>query len=189
MKTLIKYQSISNTPHDKSITHTNDKKSWWIAGLFAGIFLTVGMVDAILSISFLWNGTIVRTDLKYPPIYPPTWAFWAVWLILYPTWGVATSLVWQKRHEVNLRSFYIFFGLYALANLAFLPLGGLASSNPVILSLMDASGIVFAPLSIWFYTRYSKTALYWLLPLVIWTPITLFFKVWLSFLNGGSLPI
>lgn len=161
----------------------SEKSPWWMALVFAGGILLAGMLDAWLSLTVLDGGAIMQPDLKYPPIYPPAWLFWAVWLVIYPCWGVATWLVWRRRYEVDLRGFWLFFAFTLLVNMAFMPINALTRGNPLVLSAMDATGLILRPLSLWLYWRYAKATFWWLLPSTVWLPITLSLKVWLWLLN------
>ena len=161
------------------------RSSRWGAVAFAGGILALGLLSAGLSFAAQPEAVGSRAPQVYPPIYPPDWAFWAVWLVIYPCWGVATWLVWQRHQEVNLRNFRRFFAATLALNLAFMPIAALTRGNPAVLAALDATGIVLLPLTFWMYGRYSRLALYWLSPMFIWGPITLGLKIWLTLLNRG----
>jgi len=166
---------------------TRDYDPWWTALIFGAGYLLLGMLDAGLSFAFAkYPATAIAPGAKLPPIWPPEWVFWSVWLVIYPGKGVAIWSVWRLRRKHKLQAFTWFVLLLLFMDLAFLPISALTNNNPAILSLMDASGIIFLPLTIWIYGRYSKTALLWLIPIFIWGPFTLFIKVWLWWLNGGN---
>lgn len=177
---------MDTSAHTMSRQHAPHKlSSRWGAVAFAGAILALGMLSAGLSFAVQPEAVGSRAPQVYPPIYPPDWAFWTVWLVIYPCWGVATWLVWQRRREMDLRNFWRYFAATFALNLAFMPISALTHGNPAVLAALDATGIVLLPLAAWMYGRYSRPALYWLLPKFIWGPITLGLKIWLTLLNGG----
>ena len=157
--------------------------SRWFALAFAAGMLVAGMAVAMVSMIARPEAVGSNALQLYPPLYPPDWAFWAIWLIIYPCWGVATWLVWRRRSTEDLRPFWRYFALMFGTNLAFLPISALTRGNPAVLAMMDALGFVLLPVMVWMYGRYARAALYWLLPIFVWIPITLALKVWLTLLN------
>jgi translocator protein len=149
------------------------------AFLFAGGTLALGYFAAWFSFTFIPSGPA----LTLPPIYPPPWVFWAVWLVIYPCWGVATSLVWEQRHTADVKAVMALYFLTLISNTLFLPIANLSGGNPAVLSLMDANGVVSSWVIAWLYTRYTRAAGLWMLPLLIWMPITLALKIWLYLVN------
>ncbi|WP_020603891.1 TspO/MBR family protein [Spirosoma spitsbergense] len=109
-------------------------------------------------------------------------AFWVVWLILYPSMGLAAGHVWLKRKEADVRGPMIFYASILLTNFMFLPIANVSNGNPAIMTFMDINGVLTAILLGWIFSRYSKPAFYWLLPLLVWMPITAMFKIllWLA---------
>ncbi len=153
-------------------------EQWKVLALFAIGTLVVGMLTAFLSF------TLFPLDRTYnqPAVYPPIWVFWMVWLILYPTMGLAAGHVWLKRKVFDVRGAMIFYASLLLGNFLFLPIANVSGGNPAIMTFMDVNGILTAGLLGWLFARYSKRAFYWLLPLIIWMPITTTFKIvlWLA---------
>ena len=153
------------------------------------LFGAVAFALGTLFIGFLaaWVGfTFVPAVPPYrhlPFLYPPLWIFWAVWFVIYPAWGVATWLVWRKRNGADTRGVMVTYLLTLIGNTLFLPIGNLSGGNPAVLSLMDANGVISSWITLWLYTRYSKTAGWFLLPLIVWMPITFLLKIWLWQLN------
>ncbi|UBF28831.1 tryptophan-rich sensory protein [Kovacikia minuta CCNUW1] len=120
---------------------------------------------------------------QLPFLYPPLWFFWAVWLVIYPSWGVATWLVSRKHAVADVRGVLALYVITLMGNTLFLPIGNLSGGNPAVLSLMDANGVFSSWVMFWLYTRYSKRAGWFLLPLLIWMPLTFLLKLWLWQLN------
>jgi translocator protein len=44
-------------------------------------------------------------------------------------------------------------------------------------ALIDATGVVLAYTVAWIYSRYAKSAVWWLLPWLLWMPTTLVIKL------------
>ncbi len=182
-----KSDGLSSPSSGPSLSIAGARDPWWTALLFAGGYLLFGMLDAWLSFVVDANPpTTIAPGAKLPPIWPPSWVFWAVWIVIYPGKGLAIWSVWRLRKRFDLRWFYGFALLLFLMDMAFLPISALTNNNPAVLSLMDSGGIIFLPLSAWIYGRYTKTALLWLIPIFLWGPFTLFIKVWLWLLNGHT---
>lgn len=154
-------------------------KPVYVLAFFSMGTLVVGMLTAYLSFSlFPFDNTY-----NLPSIYPPQWVFWVVWLILYPTMGLAAGHVWLKRNELDIRGAMIFYLSILLTNFMFLPIANVSKGNPAIMTFMDINGILTAVLLGWIFLRYSKQAFYYLLPLMIWMPITALFKILLWMAN------
>jgi len=152
----------------------------WGAVVFALGTLTVGFVAAWIGFAFV---PPVPPYRYLPFLYPPPWAFWAIWLIIYPGWGLATWLVWRERYRADVRGVMALYIMTLIGNALFLPIGNLSGGNPAVLSLMDANGVIGSWFTYWLYTRYSKMAGWFLLPMVIWLPVTFLLKIWLWQLN------
>ena len=144
----------------------------------AGTLLT-GMMTAYVSFS------VFPLDRIYhlPEIYPPRWAFWLVWIILYPSMGLAAGYIWLKRNESDIRGAMTFYVSILLTNFMFLPIANVSNGNPAIMTFMDINGILTAVLLGWIFSRYSKPAFYCLLPLIVWMPVTAVFKILLWIAN------
>lgn len=59
----------------------------WMAAAFVGGILGLGMLRAGLSFAAQPAAVGAHDPHSYPPLYPPDWAFWAVWPVIYPCWG------------------------------------------------------------------------------------------------------
>ena len=155
---------------------------WNVLAFFSIGTLVVGMLTAYLSFSlFPLNRTY-----NLPVVYPPQWLFWVIWLILYPTMGLAAGHIWLKRAEFDVRGALIFYASILLTNVMFLPIANVSNGNPAIMTFMDINGVLTAGLLGWLFSRYSTPAFYWLLPLLIWMPITATVKILLWMANPVS---
>ncbi|WP_375448057.1 TspO/MBR family protein [uncultured Fibrella sp.] len=168
---------------DKADEVTSEKaetrsEKWKVLSLFSIGTLIVGMLTAYVSFAvFPLNRTYTL-----PAVYPPLWVFWLVWLILYPTMGLAAGHIWLKRREFDVRGAMTFYASILLTNFMFLPVANLSNGNPAVMTCMDINGVLTAGLLSWLFSRHSKQAFHCLLPLLIWMPITAIFKLllWLA---------
>ncbi|MVM36735.1 hypothetical protein GO730_02075 [Spirosoma sp. HMF3257] len=178
MKSKSFVQAQDNVPNGSG----NGSKPDYVLAFFSIGTLVFGMLTAYLSFSlFPFDNTY-----KLPGIYPPQWVFWVVWLILYPTMGLAAGHIWLKRDEFDIRGAMIFYASILLTNFMFLPIANVSKGNPAIMTFMDINGILTAVLLGWLFYRYSKTAFYYLLPLIIWMPLTALFKILLWLTNPAN---
>lgn len=163
------------TPGTESISNERVK----VLTFFAIGTLFIGMLTAYISFTvFPLNRTY-----RLPIIYPPQWAFWVVWLILYPTMGLAAGHVWLQRAASDIRGAMTFYASILLTNFMFLPIANVSNGNPAIMTFMDVNGVLTSALLGWIFSRYSRQAFYWLLPLILWMPVTTGFKILLWIAN------
>jgi translocator protein len=141
----------------------------WPPFIFALGILIIGFLPATLMFTLNPN-TASRIGLDAVPI--PAWLFVVVWLVIYPSMGVATGFVWQQRHNVDVTMPLMIFSAILLQNLSFWFTNSLRMT-----AVMDATGMMWAFTLAWVYSRYSKAAAWWLLPLMIWMPITFIIKL------------
>ena len=168
---------MQKTDLSQNIENTLNEK-WKVLIFFSVGTLLIGMLTAYMSFAMF---PLDRT-YNMPVVYPPKWAFWVVWLILYPSMGVAAGHVWLKRKQADVRGVMTFYAAILLTNIMFLPIANVSNGNPAIMTFMDINGVLTAVLLGWLFSRYSKPAFYWLLPLIVWMPMTAFFKIllWLA---------
>lgn len=57
--------------------------------------LTVGIMSALLT----RNNMQIYSELKIPPLAPPSWIFPVVWTILYVLMGISSAMICEKRDE------------------------------------------------------------------------------------------
>jgi translocator protein len=156
---------------------------WRMALVFAVGVLLLGMGDALITMIIAHGNAAKNPTYLYPSIWPDDWVFWVVWIVIYPCLGVATALIWQRRHTIPIRRAIICFTALLAVTLLFLPLSDVVQGNPLGLTLMDASAFLLSYALAWAYGRVTRTALWWLVPLLLWTPVTLLLKIWYWHLN------
>lgn len=149
------------------------KEPWWIPLLFTVVPVLLGSTAAQIGLAIPHPATIWR----YPNFWPPLWLFWAVWIVIYPCWGYATYLVWRKRQVADVRGALAFFTATIGSNFFFMPVASLSGENPGVMTLGDLNGIFTSLIVAWLYSRYERKAIWFLLPLLGWMPITFGLKL------------
>lgn len=119
----------------------------------------------------------------HPALWPADWIFWAVWLVIYPASGVAAWRVWRQRRTADVRGALVAFALMNVAGALFLPISSLVGGLPAVLTLMDLNGVVAVYAIAWLFARYDRRAALWMLPYLVWMPLTSALKIWLWTLN------
>jgi translocator protein len=144
---------------------------WWGAVCFAFGVLFIGMSVALIALQL--RPTVIAEQTAAASTIPQ-WAFWAVWLIIYPAQGVALWLLWQRRQQ---KGALLAIGLFVLAYLQNLTFW--LTNSLVMTAWIDTVGLFLAYISAWAVARVSPRAAWWLLPWLIWMPCTTLYK-WLS---------
>lgn len=124
-------------------------------------------------------GASTRIGLDVVPI--PAWVFTAVWLVAYPGMGVATWLVWQRRTGADVTVPLAIFGAALLQTLSFW-----LTNSIRMTAVIDATGVVLACTVAYVYGRNARSAVWWLLPWMVWMPITLGVKLWVLASGAAS---
>jgi tryptophan-rich sensory protein len=106
----------------------------------------------------------------------PPWFFWMVWLVIYPALGIAVWHVWRTPASPVRQRALAYFVIFFLVNIAFLPLTALIPGLWTAF-LLDLIGLVMALGLAWWFQRAAPASWVWLLPLLIWLPITTLNKV------------
>lgn len=153
-----------------------------VRAAFAVAVLALGMAAA-------WAGYAVfgapdDRGLVDPPLWPPRWGFWAVWILLYPPTGVAFADLWSRRRLApGGMTAAVLLALSLGVGLAWVPVVQASGSRLVMPLIMDAAAAV-AGLVAWVAAwRVSRTAALWLLPINAWGLATSALKLWRLVLN------
>jgi tryptophan-rich sensory protein len=139
---------------------------------FALTTLALGNLPLPLAFALAPEGDLAASS---PGVALPPWVFVAVWTIIYPALGVATWRVWLKRAEPGAIEALALFGVSFLVLLAFVPITA-AAADQRITAMLDVVGLTCAYVSAWIYRRIDFTTTRWMLPLLVWMPITAFLK-------------
>lgn len=92
----------------------NLKRNFKIFGISILIPLAIGGLSALLSL----NGMDIYSDVKMPPLTPPSWLFPVVWGILYVLMGISSALVWkfQSRNQQKAADGLLFYAASLIFN-------------------------------------------------------------------------
>jgi len=143
--------------------------SRWNAVVFAVVMLIIGMLPG--SIAFMLDpSTPTRIGLGEIPIPAPV--FVMVWLIAYPCMGVATWLIWRRRDTINVSVPIAIFIVGFLNTFIFW-----FTNSVYMTAVIDFVVLSLAYTVAFVYFQYDKRTLLWLLPWLIWMPITFGVKV------------
>jgi tryptophan-rich sensory protein len=125
-----------------------------LAAGFIGLFATMSQITT-------WYATLV-----HPWWTPPNWVFGPVWTVLYVLMGVSAALVWQtgkKGRWLALSLFFFHLLVNAAWSLVFFGLEDPVSALLIIKSLW----LLIVVLMVVFW-RFSRTAVYVLIPYLLW---------------------
>ncbi|MCB9764659.1 MAG: tryptophan-rich sensory protein [Alphaproteobacteria bacterium] len=140
------------------------------AALAAVLALLLGHGTGALAL--LWWGPPAGDT----PLAP--WMFGAVWTVLYPCFGVGAATLWAHRGDGEAAPLALALGgCAALTVLLWMPVA-CAAQDPAVTALMDALAWGVVWIAAWGYRRVSRAASAWLLPLVLWMPVTFGLSLW-----------
>lgn len=142
----------------------------WTAWLFAIGTLIIGTIPSSLTFMLDTNAA-TRMGLGEIPIPAPI--FIIVWLIAYPCMGIATWLIWQQRDDINFSIPFAIFTAGFLSTLSFWLTNGIHMT-----AVLDGIVLMLACTVAFVYFQYDKRTIWWLMPWLIWMPITFAFKLW-----------
>jgi tryptophan-rich sensory protein len=138
------------------------------AVLWAGIPLVLANIPG--SLAFAVNPNTAE-DIGMTRVAVPPWVFIVVWAVIHAGMGLAA---WQLRRSA---------AADACVPLALIAVGFLHSNLFWLaeglrsVAATDATGLLLAAVTTWAVARQSRPAARWLLPWLVWMPITLVIKV------------
>jgi tryptophan-rich sensory protein len=152
----------------------------------------VGQLVVSIGVSFLAGGlgALATTPnipswyagLDKPPFLPPNEIFGPVWTLLYLLMGIALFLVWIKDKKINAATTYTAFGAQLLLNLLWsIVFFGL--HLPWIGVLVIVSLIASIIWTISEFSKYSKAAMWLLMPYLAWVCFATYLTLGVAFLN------
>lgn len=148
-----------------------DRTRFWPVGLlFVLVPVLIGQIPGALA--FTLNPE-VATDLGMTQVPVPAGVFIVVWLVIKAGMGIAAWQLWRRAprgSDVTVPLTVLIAG-YLQTNLFWLA-DGLRS-----VAVTDATGLLLAAATVVVFFRYSASAARWLLPWLIWMPITLAIKI------------
>lgn len=140
---------------------------------FAFGLLAIGMIPGSLTFALDPNA-VSRIGMNEIPI--PAWVFIAVWFIAYPCMGVATWLIWRKRHQMKVAVPIAVFAIGYIYTFSFWLTNGIHMT-----AVLDGIVLIAAYVVAYVYFQYDKMTLWLLLPWLIWMPITFVVKLLVLF--------
>lgn len=153
------------------------------ATLSALIALALGMGAA--GFGYAVFGPVNDAGLIDPPLWPRPWVFWAIWMVLYPTIGLAGAELWRApTHNLGVSLARRLFVLKFSLGLAWVPIVQASGSRVVMPVVMDIVGLIVGMVAFWAVSRVSRHAAFWLTPGLVWGVMTTILKVWRLALNG-----
>jgi hypothetical protein len=137
--------------------------------VWAGSVLLAGLAPALAALL----GRPATADATASAVDGPfAWLFWAVWLVIYPAFGVAARRIWLHRHSPGGgRAVGVAIAAFS-STLAFWLVDSLAE-----IATIDAIGLVLAYALAFTARRAAPSAVTWLVPLLVWMPITTALKI------------
>lgn len=144
--------------------------------LFPILTLVLGQVSGGLSFALFPFDPSTSAYLA-PAFYPPNWLFIAVWIILYPSLGMSFALVWRERSRVATNGATAMFIVLLFQTMLFVPIMNISKGSPAIMTLLDTNATLTTFLYVWIVSRISQSAYLWMIPLMIWMPVTTAIKI------------
>lgn len=134
--------------------------------LFGISFLSVIVAGLIGGVANSTSLTTWYSHLAKPSLVPPGYVFGIVWTILYFLMAVSLYLVWKKRSattKLAVKVFYLQLTLNVLWSIIFF------GFHQIFLGLVDILFLLFVIVwTIVLFSRLSKTAMYLLIPYLVW---------------------
>lgn len=137
-------------------------------------------------IGAIFNAASIRTwylTITKPPFNPPNWIFGPVWITLFLLMGIALFLVWTSNSPGKTKqTAMIFFFIQLAFNMAwsffffYLKSPSLALIDIIVL-------LLFILLTLWKFYPVNRTALYLMLPYLIWVGFAAILNYYIWTLN------
>ncbi|MEV5499328.1 tryptophan-rich sensory protein [Nonomuraea fuscirosea] len=143
---------------------------WPVGLLFVLVPVLIGQIPGALA--FTLNPELA-TDLEMDRVPVPPGVFIAVWLVIKAGMGAAAWQLWRRAprgSDVTVPLTVLIAG-YLQTNLFWL------ADSLRSIAVTDATGLLLAAATVVVFSRYSAAAARWLLPWLIWMPITLGIKI------------
>jgi tryptophan-rich sensory protein len=125
--------------HKSSRISLNHSSPWWMALVFAGGVFALGMGVAGLAFARTRKKGVKALDAYNFPGRSSSTPFWLVWLIIYPSMGVATWLVWRRRKDVHVYEPLLIFAVSLVQGFTFW-----LSQSLRMTQIIDGTGLMLA---------------------------------------------
>ena len=162
-----------STPATAASPSTADP--WWTAALVVGGCEAIGFLSGWVGGVYKHNPWI--DDTRKPALWPPTGVFPVAWATVnYPSLGIASWLVWRRRHTTPVAGALRLFGAQLVLNASFLPLVYRVKTRRLYV-VMDVVGAVLTTATTLSYGRVARPGGAAILPYLAWTYFTTLIKV------------
>ena len=128
----------------------------------------VGLLPGGLAFG-LNDGVVIDIGLDVLPL--PAWFFTALWLVIYGSMGMSVWTLFRRAHGNLCVPMAVLIAGYLQTHVFWL------TDSLRTTAITDATGMLLAGTAFWVVQQYSRQAVLWLLPWVIWMPITLAIKI------------
>ncbi len=151
--------------------------------LFA-IMIAIPLIVGGLSALITSGNMDLYSEIRRPPLSPPSWLFPVVWSILYVLMGVSSALVVKSRHinppaaARGLMAYIVSLGFNFAWSIFFFNARAFLFSFVWLLVLL-----ALIILTILFYKKVNKTAAYLQIPYAIWVGFAGYLNIAIYFLN------
>lgn len=155
-----------------STVETRAPARFWPLGLvFAAVPLLLGQIPGALTFSLNPNAAV---DIGLTEVPIPAWVFTVVWVIAFPSMGIAAWELWRRRHtfQADVAVPLVLLAIGFMQSQSFWLTDSLRST-----AIIDGTAVLLSGTTLWVFSRYTWKAARWLLPWVVWMPITLTIKI------------
>ena len=148
------------------------RSRFWPSGLiWVAIPFVLGQLSGAVTFAVNPNAA---SDIGLTEVPVPAWVFITVWSVIYPAMGVAAWCLWRDR---AVGSGDVWTPL-AVLTAGFLQTHSFWLTDSLrTTAVLDAIGVLLAVTTWWVTRRQSRVAARWLLPWLIWMPVTLVLKL------------
>lgn len=145
--------------------------------IFIAIPLIVGAVSALLTREAMAS----FNSMSKPPLAPPAWLFPVAWTILYILMGIASFLIFRSSHSASRMGLCIYFVQLVFNfvwSLIFFRLNAY-----VFAAVWLAVLLIMVIMLIINTSKYSKAAMFMLIPYAAWCCFAMYLNVGIAILN------
>ena len=155
--------------HDDCHYYPLAQRAGWIPlAAFLVVPALIGMIPGALS--FALNDSVV-SDIGLDVLPVPGWFFTGLWVVIYGSMGMSVRTLFRQATGNLCVPVAILAAGFLQSHLFWL------TDSLRTTAITDATGMLLAGTAFWVMRQYSTQAARWLLPWVIWMPVTLAIKI------------
>jgi tryptophan-rich sensory protein len=152
-----------------AVVQTSRTPGFWPGGfVYAAVTLLLAQIPGAAAFALNPN---TATDIGLTAVPVPAWVFIVVWMVIYPWMGIAAWRLRQDVHAGTSIPLVVLAAGFLQTKLFWL------SDSLRAVAVADATGVLLAVTAVWVFSRYSRAATAWLLPWLVWMPVTLAIKI------------